>query len=61
MAEASDDDDVLATEANDGCQLAHAIVDVPRIAHGLAAENVLIQDGNRVRHSRYFFFAIERR
>jgi hypothetical protein len=50
-----------ATEADDGRELAHPIVDCPRISHGLAAEYVLVEDRDRVRHARYFFFAIERR
>jgi hypothetical protein len=61
VAETADHDDVLATEADDGRELAHPIVDCPRISHGLAAEYVLVEDRDRVRHARYFFFAIERR
>jgi hypothetical protein len=52
VTETSDDDDVLAGEADDRRELAHAIVDRARVTHRFAAEQVIVDDRDRARHAR---------
>jgi hypothetical protein len=50
MAEAPEDHDVFPAEANDGCELAHAIVYGSRVPYGFGVEDVSVERWDRVCH-----------